>query len=796
MAVPQAHNAPWTRKHDKPGTPLIPTAPTILYPQTLEDLIAICSGIAPGEGNHAAGSHWALSQAAISDRVFVETNDFFERIPAMGRTLYDVVPGCLSPGFLEALNESPSAPPGAVSAVPLRNPGLTYFFHIESGKRIYQAYAELDVGDAGNPESLCALMERDFDNTTFRGSWGFRTLGGAGGQTVLGALTTGTHGDDFDRPPLADSVIAMHIVAHGGKHYWIERELGEDMRFTDEAALRALYGSQRYGGAGNFEVIRSTETLDAALVQVGRFGIVYSLVMEADRQYGLRESLKRDTWENVKGDIANADSELFTEVFTDNDGVEILQRSLQVAVNPIASDNGGTHICGVQRRWTVSLASLSTPPQGRAERVGTIVEAFDQRLNAPRFSHAGNSIAYSPSDTSGTPNLFDRACADGDFAAGIVAAVYEELGKFIENHTLEIGGALAVAAAVAGPELLALLPELLIVLAILAALLDLFAAEGPPRLGQLLNELRGSLLGSSDPAQRAAGIFIWRAIAVKVFESEQEEQTYEAISYAIMDDHNYTDRSCEVNVDSVEVFFDAEDPNLIAFVDRLLLFENDQEWDLGLAVVGYISLRFTGPTRALIGPQPFARTVAVECSGLVDVDGSGQFVAFAEALARDPNIKGILHWGQRNNCVQSEIEQRFGDSPADPGGPLGGWRAVLSCLTENGRLDGFSSDFTRRAGLEVVQPVVGQFTATGPDGGPPPSYTLTWDCERNPPQTAVTITIVTPSGSSQVLAGLGLSGAQQLTANESGNYTLVLTASLQFNGETRVATDAVTIAAP
>ena len=45
------------------------------------------------------------------------------------------------------------------------------------------------------------------------------TLGGSQGQSLAGAISTGTHGSDFDRPPLADAVRAMHIVGVGGQEY-------------------------------------------------------------------------------------------------------------------------------------------------------------------------------------------------------------------------------------------------------------------------------------------------------------------------------------------------------------------------------------------------------------------------------------------------------------------------------------------------------------------------------------------------------------------------------------------------
>jgi len=303
MTIPQSQLASWTRKHDKPGVPFVAQAPVILFPQSLEDLIQLCAKRPPGQRLHAAGSHWALSTAAVSDHAFVETHDVNEVFPAMGRTLFDVVPGCLSDQFLDALNKQSMAS-GAQS----------YFAHIESRKRIFQLYAELDVGDANNPQSLCVLMQNRFGNNAFAGSWGFETLGGAGGQTVVGALSTGTHGGDFDRPPVADAVMALHVVLDGGRHVWIERPHREQIPFTDEAKLRALFGQAKFGGPHNFDVLYDEAAWRGAIMQVGSFGIVYSAVLRVVPQYGLREQLVLSDWESVRGKIADPNSDLFQPI--------------------------------------------------------------------------------------------------------------------------------------------------------------------------------------------------------------------------------------------------------------------------------------------------------------------------------------------------------------------------------------------------------------------------------------------------------------------------------------------------
>lgn len=129
-----------------------------------------------------------------------------------------------------------------------------------------------------NPDSLAVLLQHAYNNTSYFGPWAFRTMGGAGGQTVFTALTTGTHGGDFRALPIADSVLAMHLVTDGGKHYWIEPETSPTtVRMTDDTKLRALYGTPRYGGPGNFEIRRSDDLFNAVLMSAGRFGIVYSV---------------------------------------------------------------------------------------------------------------------------------------------------------------------------------------------------------------------------------------------------------------------------------------------------------------------------------------------------------------------------------------------------------------------------------------------------------------------------------------------------------------------------------------
>lgn len=148
---------------------------------------------------------------------------------------------------------------------------------------------------------------------------------------------------------------------------------------------------------------------------------------------------------------------------------------------------------------------------------------------------------------------------------------------------------------------------------------------------------------------------------------------------------------CDVDVDSIEVFFDATGDDLVVFVDELLAFEASQEHH-GRAFVGYASLRFTGPTGALLGPQRWDCTCAIEVACLRDVDGGQQLNDYAAKLALKPDFRGILHWGQRNDAEASHIAHAFGPQAIDS------WRQMLRDLTLP--YTNFSNAFSRRTGLE------------------------------------------------------------------------------------------------
>ena len=92
------------------------------------------------------------------------------------------------------------------------------------------------------------------------------------GKTIAGAISTGTHGGDFDRPPLADAVHAIYLVGKGtalgtgGTHHWIEPK---SRQITDPARIRAAFPCIQPAN-----IHYDDEMLRAVLVAMGAKGVI------------------------------------------------------------------------------------------------------------------------------------------------------------------------------------------------------------------------------------------------------------------------------------------------------------------------------------------------------------------------------------------------------------------------------------------------------------------------------------------------------------------------------------------
>lgn len=428
---------PWFRKLDDRAKSAVATPVRRYRPNSLADLIAIvrdAEGAAdPALEVRAAGSHWALSTACVTQRYIVETADpdfvttghpEAENQPWLNSTLYDVIPDCLSTPaqrFFIAQDNVTFDP----SVVP--DHSKFYLYHVEAGTRIWELYCRLDAGDDTERRSLAAQLEQ------YKGPWAMATLGGAGGQTVVGAFATGTHGGDVHLSPIADAVQAIHLVGPGGKQYWFEQLLPNGAPLVDDDKLQA-----RYRPLSEIEIDRDPDRFRAVLIAAGRMGIIYSVVLRVVRQYALHEVRTTHTWSGVKAWVSNPADPIFAS-----------NRFVQVVINPnpqLKIDDD--HSCYVTVRTLEALDPLAagTPPFGRKERC----EDHNGGHSVPLLADSGdfyNSICASDSPARAAIGFIIGEAVDKRDDALRDALKYTALLLFLPNPVFELARDAAVATA-------------------------------------------------------------------------------------------------------------------------------------------------------------------------------------------------------------------------------------------------------------------------------------------------------------------------------------------------------------
>lgn len=129
------------------------------------------------------------------------------------------------------------------------------------------------------------------------------TSGASNGQTLAGAIATGTHGAALHVGSMQDFVRGIHLVIDRGRHVYLEPA---SQPIVSDDFVRTL-------GA---EHVKSDELFFAALVSFGSFGLVHGYVLEAAPLYELsRYRVRVDhetarTWFSLDFPRIAADAEL------------------------------------------------------------------------------------------------------------------------------------------------------------------------------------------------------------------------------------------------------------------------------------------------------------------------------------------------------------------------------------------------------------------------------------------------------------------------------------------------------
>ena len=155
----------------------------------------------------------------------------------------------------------------------LKDPlSISTLFRVESGMTIASLNEKLDK----NKPSLALI-----------------NMGAYDGQTLAGAISTGTHGTGITLGPIASSVKSLVIVSESGIVYQVEPANG----ITDPAKF--------IPGPANIVLKQDDDWFQSALVAMGCMGLIYSYTLEVMPAYLLSEIRGLDTWEALRLQLSN-----------------------------------------------------------------------------------------------------------------------------------------------------------------------------------------------------------------------------------------------------------------------------------------------------------------------------------------------------------------------------------------------------------------------------------------------------------------------------------------------------------
>jgi hypothetical protein len=457
------------------------------------------------------------------------------------------------------------------------------------------------------------------------------TLGGAQGQTLAGATSTGTHGSDYQFPPLCDAIEAVHLVTTGGQEVWIESSRRPLTR--DDASLLAALPCP------DTRIIRDDAALNAVVCGVGRFGIIYSVVLRVTRAFRLSEWTQHLDWSRVSPALARGIGAGTGSPFGSiNAELDDPPWDLRISVSPteyryfdLAFNTRKMDQCWVRRRW----------PTREDGDIG-----LSTSNNVLCHPTVGNAVLAAAAVLLDTVAVGFAASLFLAWKAPVVTALAADLKNLATHHDMTGGRALAA-----------------VVNAVHHS--EIFGGE----LRWIIDEVSQMALSGEFGTSMATGK---RGPSWQV-SSGLDETSFRPDCY---------------NGSSIELTFGLQTTAYLDFIE--VIRQNAGRY----VQVGYVSVRFSRGSNALLSMHhveyPVACAIEVVClRGLSDTQRWLRFL-----LQEGQALGGRPHWGQQHDLRSYEVEQLYGEES------LNLWREQLMRIA--GPSQTFSNDFTSRRGLEPV----------------------------------------------------------------------------------------------
>jgi hypothetical protein len=183
------------------------------------------------------------------------------------------------------------------------------------------------------------------------------TSGASNGQTIAGAMSTGTHGSANAVGGIPDYVLGLHIIGEGGKDYWVERASQPVM-------------SQAFVNGLGAALIRDDDLFLSAVVGFGSFGLIHAVLLQAEPLYLLELFIKQYDFSQV----LHAALTLDMSALGLPDGAT-LPFHFEVDINPYKrqAGGGGAIVRAIYKRTFVPPMPAPPPTQGGSIRSADLV---------------------------------------------------------------------------------------------------------------------------------------------------------------------------------------------------------------------------------------------------------------------------------------------------------------------------------------------------------------------------------------------------------------------------------------
>lgn len=230
----------------------------IQHPANVQDLVTLVkAAVQNGQPVRAVGSARSLSDAPepSDNSVLVSTAALSDPMP-----------------------EDPSL---------LRDPSqATWLYRCGAGRTIAQVLGDLDPYPDDPSRPMVATLEN---------------LGAGDFQTVIGAVSTSTHGSGITKPSLPQQVAALQLVTVSAEGAVLAQRLEPTQGVSDPTA----WANAQQGAAVPVTLIQDDATFQAALVSLGSFGVIYAVTLTLVPGFYLQEKRTVTWWSLVKPQLAN-----------------------------------------------------------------------------------------------------------------------------------------------------------------------------------------------------------------------------------------------------------------------------------------------------------------------------------------------------------------------------------------------------------------------------------------------------------------------------------------------------------